>query len=59
MWQMTSLKRLKSGEKRKANPSVEGTKNAADTAFFLENGDARQVRQSPPVGEQVFVDTIL
>ena len=56
---MTSLKRLKSGKKRKANPPVEGTKNAADTAFFLENGDARQVRQSPPVGEQVFVDTIL
>jgi hypothetical protein len=56
---MTSLKRPKSGKKRKANPPVEGIKNAAFAAFFVCRFDVRQARQLPPVVEQVFVDTIL
>ena len=56
---MTSLKRPKSGKKRRANPPVDGTKNAASAAFFVGEFVIRQVCQLPPVSEQVFVDTIL
>ena len=48
---MMSLKRQKSGKKRKANPPVEGIKNAAFAAFFVFRFDVRQARQLPLVGE--------